>query len=196
MTTPTAEDWTWLARIRKPQGRKGELLAEILTDFPQLFADRTSLTLISPPETPASKSIPPRPITLINHWLHKGAIVLHFDGINSINDAETLTGLIVAIPREQRAPLASDEIYVGDLIDCELIDCAGPTPRILGIIKNVDRTAGPVALLVVQPHPDSAQKSDEILIPFAKAFLKSIDLTTKKVEMTLPEGLVEINSSN
>ncbi len=193
MTTPAAEDWTWLARIRKPQGRKGEVFAQILTDFPNLFADRTSLTLISPPETPASKSIPPRPVTLIHHWLHKGAIVLHFDGINSINDAETLTGLIVAIPREQRAPLADDEVYVGDLIDCELIDTATTPPRILGIIKDVDRTAGPVALLVVQPHPDSAQVSEEILIPFAKAFLKSIDLTARQVKMNLPEGLVDLN---
>lgn len=193
MTNPSTTDWVWLARLRKPQGRKGEVFAEILTDFPELFEKRRTLTLLSDPDALPVKSIPPRPATLIHHWLHKGGIVLHFDGINSINDAETLNGLIVAIPREQRAPLAEDEIYIGDLIDCELIDAAGPTPRVLGIIKDVDRTAGPVALLVVQPHPDSAQKSDEILIPFAKAFLRKIDLDMKKVEMILPEGLVDLN---
>lgn len=193
MTIPSKTDWVWLAQIRKPQGRKGEVFAEILTDFPQLFEVRRALTLISSPDTPTSKSIPPRPVTLSRHWPHKGGIVFHFDGINSINDAESLAGLIVAIPRAHRAPLADDEIYIGDLIDCEMIDCAGPTPRILGIIKDVDRTAGPVALLVVQPHAESAQKSDEILIPFAKAFLKSIDLNIKKVEMILPEGLIDLN---
>ena len=187
MTNPSTTEWTWLARIRKPQGRKGEVLTELLTDFPNLFASRRSLTLLN------SSGQSPRPVTLIHHWLHKGAIVLHFDGINSINDAETLTGLIVAIPRDQRAPLADDEVYVGDLIDCELIDTAITPPRILGIIKDVDRTAGPVALLVVQPNPDSAQISDEILIPFAKAYLQSIDLTARQVKMSLPEGLVDLN---
>jgi 16S rRNA processing protein RimM len=217
MTTPpsasssTPEDWVWLARIRKPQGRKGEVFAEILTDFPNLFAERRSLTLLSSPETPAAKAIQPRPATLIHHWLHKGAIVLHFDGINSITEAESLTGLIVAVPREQRATLAPDEIYIGDLIGCQLIDCATTPPRTLGLIEEVDRTAGPVALLIVRPtesvrpietaHPNqnvesnliSSQTSDEILIPFAKAYIKNIDLTARIIEMNLPEGLAELN---
>jgi 16S rRNA processing protein RimM len=205
MTTPpsdpssTPEDWVWLARIRKPQGRKGEVFAEILTDFPNLFAERRSLTLLSSPDAPPARATPPRPATLIHHWLHKGAIVLHFEGINSITEAESLTGLIVAIPREQRATLSEDEIYIGDLIGCQLIDCATTPPRTLGLIEEVDRTAGPVALLIVRPNQTveltsvSPQIPGEILIPFAKAYIKKIDLTARIIEMTLPEGLAELN---
>lgn len=189
MTTP--EDWVWLARIRHTQGRKGEIFADILTDFPEKFAERKRLWLL-PDSTvksarPTAASALPREVELIAHWLHKGGIVLHFAGVDSISAAETLKGLIVAIPRAERAALAEDEVYTGDLIGCALIDVAGTEPVTVGEIENVDRTAGPVALLVVQGA------AGEVLVPFAKSFLRKIDLQAKRVEMALPEGLVKLN---
>jgi 16S rRNA processing protein RimM len=124
---------------------------------------------------------------LIAHWPHKGGIVLHFSGIDSISGAETLTGFIVAIPREQRVPLGDDETYIGDLIGCTLVDAAGSEPAVVGEIEDVDRTAGPVALLVVRGA------AGEILVPFAKSYLRKIDLEGKRVEMALPEGLIDLN---
>jgi len=181
--------WTWLARIRRPQGRKGEVFADILTDFPEKFAERRRLWLV--PEgasAKAGRSAAPREVALANHWLHKGGIVLHFSGIDSISAAETLAGLIVAISRAERTALAEDETYIGDLIECELVDVAGTTPRVVGVIEDVDRTAGPVALLVVRGG------DGEILVPFAKSYLRKIDLEARRVEMVLPEGLVDLNA--
>jgi len=185
----TLEQWVWLARIRRPQGRKGEVFADILTDFPEKFAERRQLWLIAEPGTPRAKTHPtPLKAELNNHWLHKGGIVLHFAQSDSISSAETLAGLIVAIPREQRAQLADDEVYVGDLIGCTLVDVAGAAPVLVGEIEDVDRSAGPVAILVV------SGKSGEVLVPFAKKYLRNIDLVAKRVEMDLPEGLVDLNS--
>ena len=182
--------WTWLARIRRPQGRKGEVFADILTDFPEKFAERRCLWLL-PENTSAGRPTVPREVMLANHWLHKGGVVLHFTGVESINDAETLIGLIVAIPRTERAELASDEVYIGDLIGCSLVDVAGTEPRVIGEIEEVDRTAGPVALLVVRA-PGSA---DEILVPFAKSYLRTVDLGARRVEMALPDGLIDLNAT-
>jgi 16S rRNA processing protein RimM len=182
--TSPPSDWAWLARIRRYQGRKGEVFADILTDFPEKFSERRQLWLLRE-NAPAT---PPRQVELIGHWLHKGGIVLHFSGIDSITAAETLTGLIVAIPREQRAPLAEGETYIGDLIGCMLVDVAGPEPVSIGEIEDVDRTAGPVALLVVQG------KAGEILVPFAKSYLRKIDIEARRVEMALPEGLIDLNA--
>ena len=231
-------EWAWLARIRRPQGRKGEVFADILTDFPEKFAERRRLwllpeklasTLSSAPKaaeelqpsakhkglvsghdfsraeiaakqtralapeghSPASaRSAAPREVTLANHWLHKGGVVLHFSGVDSISDAETLAGLIVAIPRAERASLAEDETYIGDLIGCTLVDVARAEPAIVGEIEDVDRTAGPVALLVVRA-PGS---TDEVLVPFAKSYLRKVDLAARRVEMALPDGLVDLNA--
>jgi 16S rRNA processing protein RimM len=189
MTTP--EEWVWLARIRHPQGRKGEVFADILTDFPEKFAERKRLWLL--PDSAAKSatsaaSALPREVELIAHWLHKGGIVLHFAGVDSISAAETLKGLIVAIPRAERAALDEDEVYTGDLIGCALIDVAGAKPVTVGEIEGVDRTVGPVALLVVRGA------TGEVLIPFAKSYLRKIDLKARCVEMALPEGLVELNA--
>jgi 16S rRNA processing protein RimM len=185
MTMP--EEWVWLARIRHTQGRKGEVYADILTDFPDRFADRTRLWLL--PETAGAGSVAlPREVELVAHWLHKGGIVLHFAGVDSISAAETLKGLIIAIPRSERAALAEDEVYTGDLIGCTLINVAGAEPVTVGEIEGVDRTSGPVALLVVQGA------AGEVLIPFAKSFLRKLDLKKKRIEMALPEGLVELNA--
>ena len=186
--------WAWLARIRRPQGRKGEVFADVLTDFPEKFAERRQLWLLAEAGSPQSKANPaPREVELRNQWLHKGGIVLHFAQSNSISDAETFAGLIVAIPREQRAHLSDDEVYIPDLIGCTLVDVAaaeksGAEAAAVGEIEDVDTTAGPVALLVVRGA------SGEILIPFAKSYLRKVDLAARRVEMALPDGLVDLNA--
>jgi 16S rRNA processing protein RimM len=192
MTTPESpQQWVWLARIRRPQGRKGEVFADILTDFPEKFAERRRLWLVADPDSQRAKSNPAaREVELQAHWLHKGGIVLHFAQSSSISDAEALAGLIVAIPLEQRTPLSGDEVYIADLIGCTLFDVAGALPVEVGRIEEVDRTAGPVALLVVLP----AGSQEEVLIPFAKSYIRRVDLAARRVEMALPEGLVDLNS--
>ena len=185
-----SEEWVWLARIRRPQGRKGEVFADILTDFPEKFAERRRLWLVADSESTRSKvNAAPSEVELQANWLHKGGVVLHFSGVDSISAAELLAGKIVAIPLAERTPLAEDEVYIADLIGCTLVDVGGVTPVIVGEIEDVDRTAGPVALLVVVP----LGAKDEVLVPFAKGYLRRIDLVGKRVEMALPEGLVDLN---
>jgi 16S rRNA processing protein RimM len=207
-------NWVWLARIRRPQGRKGEVFAEILTDFPEKFAERKQLWLLpgvgagAPgPGSPATglrrwggdpshlgtretKPVSPQacPVELANHWLHKGGIVLHFAGVTSISAAEELKGMVVAVPQAERAPLAADETYIGDLIGCVLVDVAGADAVNVGEIESVDRSGGAAPLLVVRGA------RGEVLIPFAKSYLRRIDLEGKRVEMALPEGLVDLNA--
>lgn len=194
-------DWVWLARLRRPQGRKGEIYAEILTDFPEKFAERKQLWLLSenvsshlPGQAPAQSPAPPRQVVLTNHWLHKGGVVLHFEGVNSISDAEALASLIVAIPIEQRATLAEDEAYIGELMGCTLFDVATGQPVAVGEIESVDSSAGPVPLLVVR-GAEGKHRSDEILIPFAKSYLRKIDIAARCIEMALPVGLVDLNEA-
>jgi 16S rRNA processing protein RimM len=173
--------WVWLARIRRPQGRRGEIFADILTDFPERFADRRQLWLLREGQAPS-------PTQLNNHWLHKGGVVLHFAGVESISQAEKLGGMIVAIPREQRAALAGDEVYISDLVGCVVVDVGrADAPAVVGEIEDVERNVGPVPILVVRGA------AGEVLVPFAKDYLRRIDLEGRRVEMVLPEGLVDLN---
>jgi 16S rRNA processing protein RimM len=98
--------------------------------------------------------------------------------------------MVVAIPRTERAELSEDEVYVGDLIGCALVDVAGAEAVRVGDIENVDRSGGAAPLLVVRGA------MGELLVPFAKSYLRKIDLEAKRVEMALPEGLIDLNSTD
>jgi 16S rRNA processing protein RimM len=187
--SPNADDWVWLARIRRAQGRMGEVLAEILTDFPERFSERRQLWLLDSNSAVLSPAAPPvsREVELVAHWLHKGGVVLHFAGVDSISAAEQLAGLIVAVPRAQRIALPEDEVHIADLIGCAIFEVSGAEPVLIGQIENVDRTAGPVPLLIVQ------RTRGELLIPFAKSYLRRIDIAARRIEMALPEGLLDLN---
>ncbi len=176
-----------LAQIVRAQGRHGEVLAELLTDFPERFAERRRLFLLAPRSEVATE------VQLEQHWLplgkNAGRVVLKFAGADSITQAEALRDFEVVIPREERAPLDEDAQYISDLIGCSLIDVANDAERIIGVVEDVDRPEGMTALLIVRRHD-----GDELLIPFARAYLRSVDVAAKRIEMALPDGLTELNA--
>jgi 16S rRNA processing protein RimM len=183
-------DFVLLARLVRTQGRHGELIAEILTDFPERFSERLHVWLL-PPDAKAA----PRETEIERHWPHKGRIVLKFAGLDSISSATALSGWHVAIPREQRVPLADDAVYVADLIGCHVIDEAAGSAGTagaadLGPVLGVERGSGGASDLLVVQHG-----GDELLIPFAKAFIVQINLAAQVLRMRLPAGLTAINAS-
>ena len=192
----TAE-WTVLAHLLRPQGRKGELLAELLTDFPQRFSQRERVFL-APPEF-AGAETDARPIEILSHWLpvgrNQGRVVLGFAGILSINQAEEIVGLEVIVPATDRVELEDDAEYISDLLDCMVYD----GPHAVGRVAAVDfpttpdgsrrlADAAPLLTLVTET-------GDEILVPYVQAFLVSLSTENKRIDMKLPEGLLELNRS-
>ena len=176
-------DFVLLARLIRSQGRHGEMIAEILTDFPERFSERSHVLLL-PPDQKAS----PREAVIERHWLHKGRIVLKLAGIDSISDAMAMSGWQVAIPGKQRAPLTDDAVYVADLIGCHVIDEADGVVD-LGPVLAVERGEGGAPDLLVL-HTDE----QELLIPFAKAFIVQLNLPAQVLRMRLPAGLTAINA--
>lgn len=183
----TAPAWSLLARLIRPHGRRGELVADILTDFPELFHSRTQLFLIPPDRIGTSA----REMILENFWFLRSRIVLKFQGIDSINEAESLRAFTVAVPSTQRAPLVPGSVYVSDLVGCRLRDLNQAAD--IGEIVDVDRGSSSTDLLVVR-RPGMRQPQAEVLIPFVNDYLVRIDLDNRIVEMRLPEGLLDINA--
>lgn len=179
--------WVLLARLVRPHGRRGELVAEILTDFPEKFHQRSRLFLI-PPESVGSRA---REIELENFWFLRSRIVLKFRGVETINDAEALRRFAVAIPAAERAPLEPGLVYLSDLIGCRLIDLNREGAD-LGEIAEVDRDSSNTDLLVVRGKT-AAKRAEDLLIPFVREYLVRVDTANRRVEMRLPEGLTEIN---
>jgi 16S rRNA processing protein RimM len=165
-----------------PQGRRGEVLAELHTDFPERFEERRDLSGLA-----ANGSR--RELKLDEHWFHKGGVVLKFAGVESISDAEALAGMEVQIPVQARAELESGAAYVSDLVGCEVWIDAKPDERLLGEIADVDLSGGAAPLLVIRNA-----EGQEYLVPYAEEFLQSVDLACGRIQMKLPEGLLELQA--
>lgn len=127
-----------------------------------------------------------RELVIEDFWPHKGRLVLKFAGVDSISDAEALAGCEIQVPREQRVPLAANEAYVSDLVGCTVL--AGEPPQEVGRVEDVDFSAGEAPLLVVK------RGSREFLIPFAASYLKRLDVAAQRIEMALPEGMLELDA--
>jgi 16S rRNA processing protein RimM len=177
-------EFVTIARVAKTQGRHGEVAATLLTDFPELFETRRKLFALGDSgRTKQSGAAERRRLDLDEHWFHKGMVVLKFAGVDSISDAETLVGNEIQIPRSERATLGSDEFYVSDLIGCTVTDSG----REIGRIKDVQFGSGEAPLLVIEGEK-------EYLVPFAAAYIEKIALEQKRLEMKLPEGLLELDA--
>jgi 16S rRNA processing protein RimM len=201
----SASQWIVLARILRPQGRKGEVLADLFTDFPGRFVRQPRVWLApqgfaDSPSAASTSTEPSPPLQLAevaSHWLplgkNAGRIVLRFAGFDSIELAETLAGKEVLVPLAERMTLDSDATYISDLIGCTVYDREQP----LGTVSSVDFPATPdgarrledAAPLLAITSPNG----DEILVPFVRAFLVALDPAAKSIRMALPEGLAELN---
>ena len=168
-----------IARVLRPQGRKGEVLAEILTDFPSRFEGLQRVFLDDPGDNP-------RAVALEDTWLHKGKVVLKFAGVGSIDDAETLRGRLVLVPEEEKVALSAHQYYLWELIGCQVVTESGGARKPLGTVAEVERT-GEVDLLHV------ADESGEILVPFARAICKVIDPESRLIVIDPPEDLLDLN---
>jgi 16S rRNA processing protein RimM len=176
--TGSPDGWVLLAHIVRPQGRHGEVLADIFTDFPDCFSQRKGLFL-------RSAAGVRREAKVESHWLHKGRVVLKFAQVDSIADAENLRGFDVVVAREQRMPLDGDAVYVSDLLGVSVIDVRGGAAAVAGEITDVEpEGAGPAMLVIRTPT------GEELLIPFVRAYLRKMDIAAKRLEMDLPAGLL------
>jgi 16S rRNA processing protein RimM len=166
--------------VVKTQGRRGEVAGEIYSDVPDRFA--VGMGLLALPREPGAVR---RELEVEELWPHKGLLVLKFTGVDSISEAETLVGCELQVPRSQRSELQAGWNYVSDLVGCSVLDQG----REIGRIEDVEFGAGEAPLLIVR---DAASKLFEV--PFAEAYLDSIDVERKQVRMKLPEGLLEVNA--
>jgi 16S rRNA processing protein RimM len=169
-----------IARVMKVQGRVGEVLTELHTDFPERFEQRRRLYAWW-------GSGERRELHLQEYWPHKGGMVLKFEGVDSIEEAEKLLRAEIQIPAGERAELEDGACYVSELLGCLVVD-AGSAGEI-GRVADVNFGAGEAPLLIVN-NPEGR----EFMIPFVESFLRKLDLTGKRIEMQLPEGMLELDA--
>jgi 16S rRNA processing protein RimM len=127
---------------------------------------------------------PRRELKIEELWPHKSYLVLKFEGVGSISKAERLVGCELQVPARDRSKLEPGWAYVSDLVGCVVLD----GDHEIGLVADVQFGAGEAPLLIVKVG------SKEYEIPYAEAYLKNTDLEHKKIYMSLPEGMLELNA--
>jgi 16S rRNA processing protein RimM len=176
--SPSHTEFVTLARVMKTQGRRGEVAVELHTDIRDRL--KSGMLLFALAEDNMR-----RELKIENAWPHKEFVVLRLAGVDSISAAEPLVGCELQVPLTERAQLEEGANYVSDLIGCTVFDHG----REVGIIRDVRFGAGEAPLLVI------GSRTSELEIPYAQEFLKCLDLARKRIDMALPEGLLEVNAS-
>jgi 16S rRNA processing protein RimM len=161
----------------KTQGRHGEVAVELHSDVPDRLLPGMKLSAMA-------RDGSRRELDVEELWPHKGHLVLKFVGVDSISDAEELVGCELQVPREQRAELEAGWSYISDLAGCLVFD----RDRKIGIVADVQFGAGEAPLLIVKSGAQAYE------IPYAEAYLKRVDLAHRRIEMQLPEGLLDLNA--
>ncbi len=170
------EELVAVARAVKTRGLRGEVVAELLTDFPERFEGLENLIAVAPDGSRLS-------VALEEHWFHGERLVLKFSGYDSIEEAAKLVGYEFAVPEAERVELEEDEFYDWELAGCRVETVSGEQ---LGTVREVMRTGG-VDMLVVK-----ADAGREYLIPMAEDICVLIDVENKLVRVDPPEGLLEM----
>jgi 16S rRNA processing protein RimM len=199
--SPEKQSWVQVARIVRPRGNKGEVLAELFTDFPERLSSLKSIYL-------RKDAGEPKRVGLQNFWIdrnHPGQGVFHFEGCGSISEAESLRGLDVLLPIEERVELPAGHYFVTDLIGCTVFElpeiatklaspaCAAEeAPHVLGTVRDVffpGEGATGTPLLQVETS------AGEVLIPLAEEICTRIDVAARRIEVRLSEGLKDLDAT-
>lgn len=189
-----------VAHILRPRGNKGEVLAELLTDFSSRFSTMKTLYLGKSGNEPQARG-------LLNFWVdrnHPNHGIFHFENSANISDAEKLREYDVFLPWELRAELPMGKYFVTDLIGCTVFEIsddyvqlsspaceAARAPQVLGTVTDVNFTGemvGGTSLLEV------ATPQGQLLVPLAEDICLRIDVRARRIEVKLPEGLKDLNA--
>ncbi len=170
------EDAYYLGKIVKKHGIKGDLLAKIDTDEPELYENMESVFLDI-----KGKLVP----YFLNHSsLHKATTLrLDFEDINNIEEADALIGKEIYLPIKDLPELSGNKFYFHEVLNFKAVDQKGNE---IGIIESInDRT--PQAYFEIKN-----QKGQEILIPVADRFITKVDRENQQIIFDLPEGYLDV----
>jgi len=193
--------WVLVARILKARGNKGEVAAELLTDFPERLTRLREVFVGR-----AEGNDEPRRMALKSCWLsqnHRGQAVFHFEGVESISEAEKFRGLEVLLPFEERVTLPVGQYFVADLIGCSVFESPAARPMVtsspcslaeapshLGTVRDVQF---PGEEFFGTPLLEVETSQGEILIPLAVDICTKIDTAARRIDVVLPDGLRDLN---
>ena len=168
-------DLVVVARALRTRGLKGELVAELLTDFPERFESLEELIAVSPGGERQT-------VKLENYWFQNGRVILKIESFDDVDSAKVFIGVDFGVPEAERVQLEADEYYDWELEGCTVSTVDGDS---VGIVSSIMKTGGTEILVV-------SDAEVERLVPLAASIVKNIDPVNKRILIDPPPGLFEL----
>ncbi|MBI4445540.1 MAG: 16S rRNA processing protein RimM [Acidobacteria bacterium] len=168
-----------IARVLKTRGIRGEVAAELLTDFPERFSSVSEVCVVVEGKHYWEE--------IESYWFHKNRVILKFRGRNTPESVQNLIGGELQIPERERHPLPEGSYYHSDLVGCEVFE--GDSR--LGTVKEVFGLGQGSWNLVV-----ATESGKELMVPLARDFISSVDVEAGIIRVQIPEALKELATSS
>jgi 16S rRNA processing protein RimM len=166
-----------VGKVRRPHGVKGEVVAEIYTDFPERLSPRRAIYL-------GEKHVR---LVIASQRQHNEGLLLGFEDVTTPEQAGRYRNQILSIAASDASELPEGAFYFHELLDLEVVDEAGnPLGRLTEILET-----GANDVYVVT---DSSGR--ELLLPAIPEVIMNVDLDTKIIEVRLLPGLVDEEGLN
>ena len=162
-----------IAKVTRPRGLKGEVVADVLTDFPGRFEDLENVTAFLENGTR-------RELKIEDLRFQNERVLMKFAEIDSIEAAEEIRNAEICVDETEAVELDEGEFYDWQLERCEVVTVDG---KAIGRVREVMRTGGTENLVV--------DGDKEYLIPFAESICVEVDIEKKRILVDPPEGLLE-----
>jgi len=166
-----------VARAVRTRGLRGEIVADLLTDYPERFDDVDNLIALSPSGTR-------KVVELESFFFQNGRIVIKLAGCDTIDAASKFTGYDFCVAEGERVPPAEDEYYDFELEGCSVQLANGEN---VGRVQRILKTGGAEILVIAAPN------GAELLVPLAESIVIEIDIAGKRIVIDPPEGLLELS---
>lgn len=166
-----------VGRILRPHGIQGELLVAVLSDIPERFSPGSQLLLSLPGKLPVSAEVSAS-------REHKGGLLVRLAGVDDRDAAEAMRGGQLEVERARVPAAPAGTYYHYELVGCRCMTAAGE----LGEVVDLTEDGGGLILIV-------SDGRRQVPVPFVARFLKEVDVLRGRIELDLPEGLLEACAS-
>ena len=167
-----------VARIVKVRGIRGEVAANLLTDFPERFEWLDELIAVT--SATGAREL----LAVESHWLHGERVVFKFEGYDTPEASAALVGRELTVPESEAVELEEGEFFDWQLAGCRVVTMGGEE---IGAVRELLRAGGDAPLLVIVD-----EGGRERLIPFAESICVEVDTEAKLVRIDPPEGLLDL----
>lgn len=175
---PRWEDMVTVGRVARPHGLRGHAVVKAQTDFTEeRFAPGQTVHVQRAGEV--------QPMTVATLRVQGGHPVVRFEGMERVEDVEPLVGCELRIPEEALTPLEPGRYYHHQLVGCVVETLDG---RRVGEVASVEGGEGCSRLVIRAAR-------GEVLIPLAIDIVPTIDVAARRIVVTPPEGLLDVNET-